>query len=177
MTWYWKSSVIRKVKIKIVSISGCLFQWKKLERWIRHLNSVGMWGQRKLLPHFWECGPGSHSGASSAVLSVFKSRRTSSYTHRHPFGVDVYQVCKEQAPRCSFRHHLGRRSWRQPGVRVWGTGGGMWQMHLWSPGPRDSSQTAHPTDHPGWGFKTRFWVKTEKNRICLTSYQSCKLKI
>lgn len=57
---------------------------------------------------------------------------------------------------------------------AWGPGGGMRQMFLWSPGPRACPRLHH---HPGWGFKTWFWVKTENNRLHLNLCRVCKLKI
>ena len=81
MTWNSKPLVIRKMKIKTVSVSVWLFEWKKLERWLREGSACC--GDRGSSSPSWGRGLSGHCRGWSAVVGPVKSRPRGSYALRY----------------------------------------------------------------------------------------------
>lgn len=165
MTWNSKPLVIRKMKIKTVSVSVWLFEWKKLERWLREGSACC--GDRGSSSPSWGRGLSGYCRGWSAVVGPVKSRPRGSYALRYislretfiGFIRSGYEV---------FRSSTICGGWAEdhlvavPGGRA----GGMWRVHFGISQAQREPQTA----------RLLFWVKIENKRIVLTVAIDVNLK-
>ena len=125
----------------------------------------GMWGQRKILP--------THGGVAWVAPLEGHGQclvRLSPDAPSHPSQGDFHWVCKDWVWAYSLHRHLWKRIWRPPGVCPWGMG--RWDVVA---SPREPGDQREPRN-----ARLLFcfhWLKTENNRIFLTSCHSCKFKI
>lgn len=135
MTWYSKPLAIRKMKIKTVSVSVCLLEWKKLERWLRE-GSAGCENRGSSSPS-WGRGLTATAEEWSVVIGPVKSRSQGpSYALRlrkSPWDF----ICFIRSGYEGFRSSTICGGWAEghlvsvPGGRA----GGMSRVHFDAPGP------------------------------------------
>lgn len=151
MTWYSKPLAIRKMKIKTVSVSVCLLEWKKLERWLRE-GSAGC-GDRGSASPSWGRGLSGHCRGWSVVIGPVKSRPRGSYALRLESLRETF-ICFIRSGYEVFRSSTICGGWAEghlvsvPGGRA----GGMSRVHFGSSWAQREPRTA----------RLLFWVKIEK---------------
>ena len=154
------------MKIKTVSVSVCLLEWKKLERWLRE-GSAGC-GDRGSSSPSWGRGLSGHCRGCSTVIGPLKSRPRGSFALRRVRLRETFIGFIRSGCEVFRSSTICGGGWAEghlvsvPGGRA----GGMWRVHFGSPRAQREPQTA----------RLLFWVQIENKRIVLTVAIDVNLK-